>query len=149
MVSNSCPRLNRTPAGTSSASSIIPYEPEPRGEFPSFEHVPQGLTIYSHAMDIQAWQYKHGLRVFCLPCIRGRQIHEACKCRLVDSTGTLTAPGDSIMFPHTEATQRYYRCQHRRYVTRRGANEWPKACNLQVMGLWPVIPIRTGSSSLA
>ena len=111
--------------------------------FRSFNRIPMRQTVYEFAMDMQAWQYQNGLRVFCLNCIDAtRRRADNCSCKLVDSLGTLTSLGDGILFTHTRQTDRCFRCMHRRTAR-------AKACDLYVTALRPVDASRGVDLSIA
>lgn len=120
------------------------------------DRTPPGVSLYDHVMDMQAWQYRNGLRIYCLHCLdktqrgygivlRGRHDGKGCRCKLVDSRGQLTKLHDKIMFPHTRATNGCYRClesKTARCVERK--NTRPRACDLYISVLNPINKVTGG-----
>ena len=106
--------------------------------FSCINRAPPHQTVYDYTMDLQTWQFKHGLRVTCLWCVRNAHREpnkrDSCHCRLVDSRGNLTCLGDCILFPHTLENDRCFRCMYRRSAK-------PMACNLCLVKLPPCDPV--------
>ena len=100
-------------------------------KFSRIDRVPCGQSAYPYAMDMQVWQYRNGLRIFCLHCIANTKGVRECRCKLVDVRGKLVYPGDVIMFPHSIDNDKYYRCLTRRHSR-------PKACDLRIFAPEPV-----------
>ena len=98
------------------------------------DRTPPGKSRYEHIMDMQAWQYKNGLRVWCLNCMdHTKTTVGQCRCKLVDCRGVLTYPRDRIMFPHRMGTDACYMC-----LTRPVTSNIPKACDLQIVDIIPI-----------
>ena len=96
------------------------------------DRIPEGVSLYQHIMDMQAWMIRNGTRVWCFNCLSAKS-QSLCRCKLVDARGALVRLKDKIAIPHRIGTSCYYRCRMR-------CTAAPQACDLCIEAMHPVHP---------